>query len=50
LLEPGDLVSLTDPHIGLNQFPVRIQSIDEDDSGNLSIVAEEFPGAIGTAP
>jgi hypothetical protein len=50
LLEPGDLVSLTDPHIGLNQFPVRIRSIDEDDSGNLSIVAEEFPGAIGTAP
>lgn len=50
LLEPGDLVSLSDPHIGLNQFPVRIQSIDEDDSGNLSIVAEEFPGAIGTAP
>lgn len=50
LLEPGDLLSLTDPHIGLNAFPVRIQSIDEDDSGNLSIVAEEFPGAIGTAP
>jgi len=50
LLEPGDLVSLTEPHIGLNQFPVRIRSIDEDESGNLSIVAEEFPGAIGTAP
>jgi hypothetical protein len=50
LLEPGDLVSLSDPHIGLNQFPVRICTIDEDESGNLSIVAEEFPGAIGTAP
>jgi hypothetical protein len=50
LLEPGDLVSLTDPHIGLNRFPVRIRTIDEDENGNLSIVAEEFPGAIGTAP
>jgi hypothetical protein len=50
LLEPGDLVSLTDPHIGLNRFPVRLCSIDEDESGNLSVVAEEFPGAIGTAP
>jgi hypothetical protein len=50
LLEPGDLVSLTDPHIGLSQFPVRIRTIDEDENGNLSVVAEEFPGAIGTAP
>jgi hypothetical protein len=50
LLEPGDLVSLTDPHIGLNQFPVRIRTIDEDENGNLSVVAEEFPGAIGTTP
>lgn len=50
LLEPGDLVSLTDVHLGLARFPVRIRSIDEDDSGNLSVVAEEFPGAIGTSP
>ncbi|HEY3778779.1 MAG TPA: phage tail protein [Rhizomicrobium sp.] len=50
LLEPGDLVSLTDPHLGLSAFPVRIRSIDEDESGALSIIAEEFPGAIGTAP
>src|SRR5579862_110074 len=49
LLEPGDLVTLTDPHLGLNQFPVRIRSVDEDESGNLSVVAEEFPGTIGTA-
>jgi hypothetical protein len=50
LLEPGDLVSLTDPHLGLSNFPVRIRTIDEDESGNLAILAEEFPGAIGTAP
>lgn len=50
LLEPGDLVSLTEPHIGLAAFPVRVRSADEDESGNWSVVAEEFPGAIGTAP
>ena len=50
LLEPGDLVSLTDPHIGLDKFPVRIRSLDEDESGYLAVVAEEFPGAVGTAP
>jgi hypothetical protein len=50
LLESGDLVSLSDPHLGLAQFPVRIRTIDEDGSGNLSVVAEEFPGTIGTAP
>jgi hypothetical protein len=50
LLEPGDLVSVTDSHIGLSRFPVRIRTIDEDEDGNLSVVAEEFPGAIGTAP
>ena len=50
LLEPGDLVSLTEPHLGLNQFPVRIRTIDEAEDGLLSIVAEEFPGAIGTSP
>jgi hypothetical protein len=49
LLEPGDLVSLSDPHLGLDRFPVRIRTIDEDEGGNLSIVAEEFPGVIGTA-
>lgn len=48
LLEPGDLVSLTEPHLGLSQFPVRIRSVDEDESGNLSVVAEEFPGGLGT--
>lgn len=50
LLEPGDLVTLTDAHIGLSAFPVRIRSIDEDETGALSVIAEEFPGAIGTAP
>jgi hypothetical protein len=48
LLEPGDIVTLTEPNIGLSNFPVRIKTIDEDDKGNLSFVAEEFPIGVGT--
>jgi hypothetical protein len=48
LLEPGDIVTLTEPAIGLDNFPVRIRQVDEDDKGTLSIVAEEFPASIGT--
>lgn len=49
LLEPGDILTLTDPHIGLNRQPVRIRTIDEDEHLNLAVVAEEFPGSLGTA-
>jgi len=48
LLEPGDIVTLTDPHIGITDFPVRIVTLDEDDKGEWSVTAEEFPGAIGS--
>ncbi|OUY06994.1 phage tail protein [Acinetobacter populi] len=46
LLEPMDIVTLTDPSLGLNQFPVRILEIEEDEDGYLNITAEEL--AIGT--
>lgn len=49
LLEPGDIVTLTDPGIGLSAQPVRITSVSEDDKGILKFAAEEFPGAIGQA-
>ena len=49
LLEPGDILTLTEPHIGLDKQPVRIKSIDEDNHFNLEITAEEFPGSLGTA-
>jgi hypothetical protein len=48
LLEPGDLVTLTDPGIGLVAFPVRIRSIAEDAQGLLTFEAEEAPAGIGT--
>lgn len=49
LLEPGDIVTINDPNIGLSQFPVRILSVEEDDKQILSIIAEEFPAGIGQA-
>ena len=49
LLEPMDIVTLTDARLGMAKLPVRITSIEEDDQGNLSIEAEEFPAGIATA-
>ena len=49
LLEPGDIVTLTEPNSGLLRFPVRITEVDEDDKGTLTFKAEELPDAIGTA-
>jgi len=49
LLEPMDIVTLTDWRLGLAVTPVRIVSIDEDDDGTLNVTAEEFPGSTGTA-
>src|SRR5258708_13983931 len=44
-----DLVTLTDSRLGLNQYPVRILEISEDESGLLDIFAEEFPWGTATA-
>ncbi|MDR3461526.1 MAG: phage tail protein [Beijerinckiaceae bacterium] len=49
LLEPMDLVTLTDTGLGLDMVPVRIIEIEEDTSGLLTVTAEEFPGAVATA-
>ena len=39
LLEPGDLVTLTDPVIGLDHQLVMIESVDEDSNMNLMVTA-----------
>ncbi len=49
LLEPMDLVTLTDPGMGMTQVAVRITSIEEDDQGILTVVAEEFPSGTAAA-
>jgi len=42
LLEPMDIVTLTQAGMNLSQLPVRIVSITENDQGLLEIEAEEF--------
>jgi len=49
LLEPMDLVTISDPGLGLVNTAVRITEIDEDGNGLLNIVAEEFPAGTATA-
>ena len=44
LLEPMDIVELTDPALGLAATPVRITRIDEDDNGELTLFGEELIG------
>jgi hypothetical protein len=50
LLEPLDLVTLTDSYLGLNRTPVRINKISEADNGNFDIEAEDCPIGIASAP
>lgn len=40
-LDPMDLVTLTDPTLGMSRQLVRILTIDEDDKGALSVTAEQ---------
>lgn len=47
LLETGDLVTLTEPNLGLVAFPVRIKTVDEADNMLLSVTAEEFTAGVG---
>lgn len=49
LLEPMDLVTLTDEGLGLNKTPVRIIEIEEDEEGVLTVKAEDFPRGAATA-
>jgi Putative phage tail protein len=44
LLEPMDLVQITDSRLGASALTVRITGVEEDDEGMLSITAEDFLG------
>ena len=48
LLEPMDIVTLTDAGLGLDKTPVRITEIEEDEEGVLSIKAEDYPVGVHT--
>ena len=50
LLDPMDIIEITDANLGLSQQWCRIVSIAEDDTGNLAIVAEDYLHGAGSAP
>ena len=49
LLEPMDVVTITDSLLGLDHTPVLITAIGEDASGLLTITAEEYSPAFYTS-
>jgi Putative phage tail protein len=49
LLEPMDLVQISDSRLGASALTVRITAVEEDDEGTLSITAEDFSGGYSTA-
>ncbi len=49
LLEPMDLVTLTEPIAELDHKVVRIREIEESEDGYLTVVAEEWPFGVATA-
>ncbi len=49
LLEPMDIVTLTDANLGLQNVAVRVVEIDEDSDGLLTLRAEEFPAGVASA-
>jgi hypothetical protein len=42
LLDPMDIVTITDVNLGLSDYPVRITEIEEDDKGLLAFTCEEL--------
>lgn len=51
LLEPFDVVAVTDAALGLSAYPVRVTAVEEEDDTVFHITAEDIPGLIGaTAP
>ena len=47
LLEPFDVVALTDPGMGLSAYPVRVLKVEEKGDTAYHVTAEDIPGVIG---
>lgn len=48
LLDPMDVVAITDQTLGLIEFLCRVISIEEDDKGDLTVTAEELVLGVST--
>jgi hypothetical protein len=50
VLDPMDLIEITDPGLGLINQPVLIKEITENNDGSLSFLAEEYLGGTSSIP
>ena len=50
LLDPMDIIAITDANLGLEGEVVRVIAIEEDDKGLFEITAEELPVGVGDTP
>jgi hypothetical protein len=48
-LERMDIVTITDIALGIDRLPVRITEIEEDEDGELAILAEDMPQGVLSA-
>lgn len=48
LLDPMDVVTITDLNLGLSDYPVRIVELEEDDKGLIAVTAEELVSGVST--
>lgn len=46
LLEPTDILTITDIDLGVDKYPVRIISIEENEFGKLTVQAEDAPAGV----
>jgi hypothetical protein len=46
LLDPMDIVTITDTNLGLSNYPVRITDIEEDDKGLLAFTCQELVAGV----
>ncbi len=48
LIDPMDVVTISDANLGLANYPVRVAAIEEDDKGLLTVTAEELTVGVST--
>jgi len=49
LVEPTDILTLTDATLGLDKVPVRVLTVEESEDGGFLMTAEDFPAGTTSA-
>lgn len=49
LIEPADLLTLADSTLQMDRLPVRVTAIEENETGDLTVTAEDYPPGTASA-